>query len=595
MESNPVPPSPSPLAAAPRKVPFLRGWSPRADRRRLLIVLALLTLAVAPVLHVWSRAGEAQRDIAYWDEYDTALALVLKLADGLSGWPLVEDLVGVNNEHRIVASRVLFAVLFWSQGTLDFAAIGAIGNGTVVALGVVLVAAVRPGARRLRLAVLLGLLLFQLQHYENFLWSGSSIDHCTVVLAGAAALAALQRRTRAGNAGAGLLALVATFTLAQGLAVWPAGAALLVLGRRWRELAGWIAFGVLVTGLFLAGFSTNGAQRFAEFSAAGAARVGGYWLTVLGAVPACGHAASAPYLGALLLLLVGLAVARGAARREPVALAVTIFALVGTGLIAVGRAEAAHGIVQSRYYILGAVAWALTLFLWIERHTHPRRPYRILAGLLPVLLAFHVQANRAFADAADSWITCRDLAALSFHAHGADGHGTFHLHPAPQRSTALLRRAAAAGIYRIAPVCNELSFPAAARESTRMHQYVETVSVTEQSVAIAGWAALSGRVARRGDVRIFLRSPEGTHLFSTVSFPRLDVPAVMKQPGWRFAGFQFARGRHELPVGRFEIGVLIADRGGPEYRLTGQYVTLAPRAPSVAAATGAGSAVVVSH
>lgn len=588
MAGNPVSPSPLSPKFAPRKPRPWRGAACRADWRRHFVALALAILAVAPVLHLWSQAAGVQRDIAYWDEYDTALALVLKLADGLGGWPLVAELVGVNNEHRIVASRVLFAVLFWSRGTLDFATVGVIGNSTVVALGLVLMAGVRPGARRLRLAVLLGLLLFQWEHYENFLWSGSSIDHCTVVLAGAAALAALQRGTRVGNTVAGLLGLGATFTLAQGLAVWPAGVMLLVLGRRWRELTGWIAFGALVTGLFLAGFRANGAQQFADFSAAGAARVGWYWLKLLGAVPACGHAAPAPYLGALLLVLVGLAVARGAARHEPLALGVTIFALVGTGLIAIGRAEAANGIVQSRYYILGALAWALTLFVLIERHTHPRRPYRILAGLLPVLIAGHVLANRAFADAADSWITCRDLAAVSFHAHGADGRGAFHLHPAPQRSTALLRRAAAAGIYRLAPVCDELDFPEDARESTRMHQYVEAVAITDQAVAIAGWAALPGRVARRGDVRIFLRSPEGTHLFSTVSFPRPDVPAVMKQPGWRFAGFQFARNRHELPVGRFEIGVLIEDRGGPEYRLTGKYVTLAPRVPSLAA-TGAGA------
>jgi hypothetical protein len=591
MAGTPVFPSPLSPKFAPRKPPPWRGGACRTDWRRYLVVLALAILAVAPVLHLWIRATGVQRDIAYWDEYDTAIALVLKLADGLDGWPLLAELVGVNNEHRIVASRVLFAVLYWSRGTLDFVTVGMIGNSTVVALGLVLVAAVRPGARRLRLAVLLGLLLFQLEHYENFLWSGSSIDHCTVVLAGAAALAALQRGTRLGNAGAGLLAVVATFTLAQGLAVWPAGVALLALGRRWRELAGWIGFGALVAGLFLAGFRANGAQQFAEISAVGAARVGWYWVTVLGAVPACGHGASAPYLGALLLLLLGVAVARGAARHEPLALAVTIFALVGTALIAVGRAEAANGIVQSRYYIPGAVAWALTLFLLIERHTHPRRPYRVLAGLLPALFVFHVQANRAFADAADSWITCRDLAAVSFHAHGADGRGAFHLHPAPHRSTALLRRAAAAGIYRLAPVCDELRFPADARESARMHQYVETVSVTDQAVAMAGWAALPGRVARRGDLRIFLRSPEGTHLFSTVSFPRPDVPAVMKQPGWRFAGFQFARNRHELPTGRFEIGVLIEDRAGPEYRLTGQYLTLAPPTPGVVAAAGAAAVV----
>ena len=82
----------------------------------------------------------------------------------------------------MVTSRLLIACSYWLSGTIDFAMVARVGIATIVVMCVLLVASAGKPGRRLLLGMLLASLIFQLEHYENFLWSGSSIDHFQVML-----------------------------------------------------------------------------------------------------------------------------------------------------------------------------------------------------------------------------------------------------------------------------------------------------------------------------------------------------------------------------------------------------------------------------
>lgn len=556
----------TPACLAPPPFGVRRGWGRLRSR---VVAVTLLLVAVAPLLHVLQRTADARRNIVYWDEFDTALAPIIALEAGSSPGAFLAALFQVNNEHRMVTSRLLFAGSYWLTGTIDFSVLQWLGNATIVAACLLLVWSAGARPRQLKLGLLLALLVFQLEHYENFLWSGASIDHFQVILLAVAAVVALQSGQAAGFwVGLGA-ALLATFTLAHGLAVWPAGAALLWAAGRRREFAGWAACAALAAFLFLLGFEFNRAQHFAEFSLAGAGKIGRYWLALLGAVPGLGSNRIAPWCGGLLLAALAYGLARGAWRREPIAWALVLFVALAAGLIAVGRAEHSGGHVYSRYYILSAVAWALTLFLLIERHSHPRRPLAGLVFLLPGLLGFNVLANREFTDETDSWIICRDLAAVNFIQHGTDGHGPFHLHPHAAHATALLRRSKSEQVYELGSVCPPVPFPPGARESNRISYFVEDIAATDTAVAIRGWAGIPDQSTPRGGNRLILRSERATHVFRTATAPRTDVPRVMQQPAWTNAGFHFAARVAELPPGDFQIGLLIQTGGRAEFIMTG--------------------------
>ena len=117
--------------------------------------------------------------------------------------------------------------------------------------------------------------------------------------------------------------------------------------------------------------------------------------------------------------------------------------------------------------------------------------------------------------------------------------------------------------------------PSRTRTTNRIAYYVEEISTNTGAVSVRGWAAIPGRVSQRGSIHLLLRSGTTTHLFSTVTIPRQDVPTVMKQAGWTNAGFHFARLLDHMPAGDFEIGLLIEDRGRAEFIMTDHHVKVA--------------------
>jgi hypothetical protein len=554
------------------------AWRPR------LVLLGLLGLALLPVAYVLERSAPGRLNIVYWDEFDTALRLAVKLHEGQGTGVFLQDLFAINNEHRMVTSRLLFAVLYWTTGTIDFGVVGRIGVGSLIALVVLLAATAGTAGRAVRLTVLLAFLLFQLEHYENFLWSGASIDHFTVVFLLGAAVVALTRGGPAGLVAAGGAGIAATYTLAHGLIIWPLGALLLVLTPGRRGLLPWLALSVVVIGTYFTGFKVNPAQSFVTFSPEGILRILHYWLSILGAVPALDSASWAPWLGAGLLAGFGYGAARGGLRRERVAMFLALGAIGAAGIIAVGRAAESGGQVFSRYYVLSGTAWALVLFAVLERHTHPRRPWQVLAPLLPSLIAFNVSANREFADERDSWIECRNLAVLGYIQHGRDGLGSFPLHPHPEVSSPLLATAEKLGVYRLGTICAPSGMPKDAREVGTIQYYVEELSTNNRALTVRGWAAPTGRRSVRDSIHLVLHSPQGTHVFATVPTTRPDVAQILKQPSWINSGVYFARRLDRLPAGEYRIGFLIKDGGRPEFTLSAHRVILdGPRSQALLA------------
>jgi hypothetical protein len=74
-------PATRPAVRATAAEPLWRIFS--AGRRRLAVA-ALILVALVPAVFIFSHTADARRDIVYWDEFDTALAFVLKLKDGTS-------------------------------------------------------------------------------------------------------------------------------------------------------------------------------------------------------------------------------------------------------------------------------------------------------------------------------------------------------------------------------------------------------------------------------------------------------------------------------------------------------------------------------
>lgn len=540
-----------------------------------------MVLAALPFAYICTQIVIYSRNIVFWDEFDTALDLILRINAGADWRELVQRFFAINNEHRTVTSRLMFAASYWLTGTVNFHVIGAIGNLFIVGACATLVGATQGWERRLRLAVVLSFLLFQLEHFENFLWSGASIDHFQVVALGVIAIAALARGTTRAAVVAGVFGVLATFTLAQGNVVWPVGALLLWHQRRWNHLIGWCAGGGAVVAAFLHGFEFNPGHNISEISLRSISVVVRYWLALLGGPLTLGDAGFAPFPGLVLLSGLGVLTARGALAREPLAMFSALFAVGALALVAFGRSEIAQAEINSRYLILGALAWALMIFMLLEFGTEPTKPFRLLSCLLPALAAFNISANVRFSPVAESFVEVRDRAATSYKQYGEDGRGLTRLHPRDQHAAVLLAMALERGVYRLPRVSEPVEFPDA-QPSQQIITYVDELIASDRAVTVGGWAMIPGRVSRRGAVHLVLRSKTSTLIFTALTLQRPDVAAAYKEPKWRLSGFRAVIGRNRLPAEDFEVGVLIADGDDAEYIMTANRLELSgPEAKAV--------------
>lgn len=547
---------------------------------RRLLLAAWLFVAALPVAYIAAQVAIFSRNIVFWDEFDTALDLVLRIDAGADWGELLQRFFAVNNEHRMVTSRLMFAASYWLTGTLNFHVFGAIGNLFLVGACVILVLAMQGWERRVRLGVVLAFLMFQLEHFENFLWSGASIDHFQVVMLSVGSIAALGRGTRRALVAGGFFALLATFTLAHGVLAWPIGALLLLHQRRWRDLALWCGFTAAAAAAFLYGFEFNPGHRIEE-PLQHAGRMARYWLALLGGPLTLADAGFAPLPGTLLLVGFGVVTARGAFTREPVAMWCAVFAIVSLALVALGRTEIASATeINSRYLVLGALAWALLIYVLLELAATPAKPFRLLAVLTPALFAFNVAANTRFAPVAEGFIEARDRAATSFKQHGVDGRGLVRLHPLEGHADVLLRMAKERGVYELPRVSHFVTIRHA-RPNDRIITHLDQLVASERAITIGGWAMIPGLPARRGQIHVVLRSKHSEYVLTTVTLQRPDVAKAYEEPRWRLAGFRAVISPERLPPEDFEIGVLLTNGDdSADLMMTGHRLLLSSRPPT---------------
>src|SRR5690349_9326192 len=114
-----------------------------------VVIGLLVLLALVPVAFIALSVLSATRNVVYWDEFDTVLDLLLTLDAGVDFRGFLERIFAINNEHRMITSRLLFAASWWMTGTVDFRVIGAIGNLFLVILCVTLVVSAHTTSRRL--------------------------------------------------------------------------------------------------------------------------------------------------------------------------------------------------------------------------------------------------------------------------------------------------------------------------------------------------------------------------------------------------------------------------------------------------------------
>ncbi|MEP5567761.1 MAG: hypothetical protein ABJN62_08010 [Halioglobus sp.] len=211
----------------------------KASARTASFWLPLL-LIVAALVHYFFFLYQHALNVPLGDDiYDVlqVLSEVIKSDDVSTSF---EALYAQHNDHRTLASRVLYLATYLSTGEINFRILTFLANLALPLLLALLYFATPKNLPRLLILLPAALLLLQLRSYGITLWSMAAFAYFYVFLYGFASLHCLDSVNPQRFGLACLFAILATFTLASGQVVWVVGLASLLHQAFVRRSASWL-------------------------------------------------------------------------------------------------------------------------------------------------------------------------------------------------------------------------------------------------------------------------------------------------------------------------------------------------------------------
>lgn len=244
-------------AARPRERQPLKNYS-----ARLYEYLPLL-LALIPVIALAVTVYRCAVDVPYMDEWE----FVPLLQKAYAGRLTLGDIWAQHNEHRLLFPYLIMLGMArftsWNIRSEQLFNLVLAGGILVVLLLQVRATVRQTGIRALSWsAPVLALLVFSFRQHENWLW-GSQIQMFLSVLAVLGAIFLLGNASFSGRRllGAAVLGVVASYSFANGLLIWPIGVLMILISpafaaTRRKCCALWLAAGVPTTALYFWGYMT---------------------------------------------------------------------------------------------------------------------------------------------------------------------------------------------------------------------------------------------------------------------------------------------------------------------------------------------------
>ncbi|GAB3885359.1 hypothetical protein [Spirosoma agri] len=220
---------------------------------RLTIALLLL-----PIAGFFIYFFVLRYNIPWFDDFENIPYFLDRFLNAPSAGEAFAALVRPNNEHRVVYARLIVLGQYFLTGGLNFANLMLWGNAGLVLMFFLLFRALRQ-QERLSEKALVGLLpvpllLFTAQSYIMTFTAIFSLQYLAIITLVMLTLFVLATDRPLYLAIALGLGLLSTFSMGNGLLLWPAGAVMLFSQRRWLGLGVWIGFGAISAYLYFLGY-----------------------------------------------------------------------------------------------------------------------------------------------------------------------------------------------------------------------------------------------------------------------------------------------------------------------------------------------------
>ncbi len=217
-----------------------------------------VTLVLLPVVVFFVYFFTLRYNIPWFDDYENIPYFLTRFlhAPDLTGQ--AEAILRPNNEHRVLYARLVVLAQYYLTGGLHFGNLMLLGNASLIVLFWLLYRSLRwheTASGRAVLGLLpVTLLLFTAQNYILTFTAIFSLQYLAIIMLVMLTLFALVHDRRLLFGVAVALGVLSTFSMGNGLVVWPAGVGALLLQRRWRASVVWLALGALSIYLYFRGY-----------------------------------------------------------------------------------------------------------------------------------------------------------------------------------------------------------------------------------------------------------------------------------------------------------------------------------------------------
>ena len=211
-------------------------------------------LVLAPIVLFYATSVRYSLNTPWFDDIENIPYFLVDWlnADSFSGkW---SALFRPNNEHRVVGARLVVLLQQTLAGEINFRVLAFIGNLSVLGIFWLLIRNFRKTESRILWLLPAALLVFNLQFYAMTFMTIMALQYQLVIFLSFLSFHFLAKDKALSFWLAVGVAGLDTFSMGNGLMVWPAGVLLLLFQGRWKDLGVWSVLGATAIFFYFYGY-----------------------------------------------------------------------------------------------------------------------------------------------------------------------------------------------------------------------------------------------------------------------------------------------------------------------------------------------------
>ncbi|GAB3250449.1 hypothetical protein GCM10027347_08230 [Larkinella harenae] len=226
--------------------------------RKLSLLLATpvisWSLLMVPILGFVFFFFRYSLNVPWFDDFESIPYFLQRFLDLPTWSEKAEALLRPNNEHRVVYARLVVGIYYLLTGTINFKAYMIVGNASFLVILFLFYRSLRRASLPLWYLLPVPFLLFNAQNQMLTFTALFSLQYLAIIMLVFLSVYQLARNTQVGFGLGILLAFLTTFSMGNGMLVWPAGLVVLFYLRVWSRLAIWGALMVIAIFLYFYGY-----------------------------------------------------------------------------------------------------------------------------------------------------------------------------------------------------------------------------------------------------------------------------------------------------------------------------------------------------